>query len=98
MKKNSSKKSNKVTNKSNKVTKKIKTLEPIKLKANLSRKANSTSGKNTTVGRLVAKKLVVKSTKEHLLKVTQAASIVKKVVQNNIDATLLKLSPNMQRT
>lgn len=28
----------------------------------------------------------------------KAASIVKKVVQDNIDATLLKLSPNMQKT
>ena len=36
--------------------------------------------------------------KVHLLRVTRAASMVKKAVKSNIDATLLKLSPNMQKT
>lgn len=45
-----------------------------------------------------AKKVLVKDVKVSVSNVTKAATIVKKVVQNNIDASLLKLSPNMQKT
>jgi hypothetical protein len=44
------------------------------------------------------KRILAYSKKSPTSKVSRAASMVKKVVQNNIDASLLKLSPNMQKT
>jgi hypothetical protein len=66
---------------------------PVKIKATKSGVAKSGT---TKAG--AAKKVTVKDIKVSVSNVSKAATIVKKVVQNNIDASLLKLSPNMQKT
>jgi hypothetical protein len=73
-------------------------------KTSVKRSTQTKKGQKKLLQKVKTQKTIVhkkKSLKASLVKngvANRAANLVKKVVQNNIDTSLLKVSPNMQKT